>query len=728
MNDWQVRDDATVIGHLHDLETRTLSVRASTANEEDRSVEAVLSTDSAVEVYDWRSGDTIDEVLLSDAVELPEQLPLLAAHSRWSLDDVLGSVRSLTTEESDGHYAIVGRLFFTSGDPDADRAWAKVSQGHLTDVSVGYRVQKSTEIEKGQSAVVGGREFTAANRRLRVVTEWVLREASLVPIGADRKAKTRADQPNNGGPTMRPELREYLETIGLRAEATDAEAWQFLAGLEGEQHERACEIMLEQQRGDAGNQGDDGHDEGDDDNGRSGDDVLAAERSRIARIQELARTDVPRDVVDQAIRDGWDESRASQAFLEAVRGQRMRQDSQPPGGHSRSSETRRTANSLAAGMLIGSGLDPVGVRMHDGRHARRADAITERDADFGDEYRQLSAIDLVRECVRLDTGRDISNPEEAIRAAVSGTSLSRVFTTNMYASLMAGWDETPDTTGWCQVEDAPNFLTQENVTLNAQAYPDRHPRGATAKHATAEDEYEQYKIYRFSKQFVADEQDIIDDRLGALTQMAREMGEAARRVRPDLVYAILLANAAMTDTGNLFNATATTTAGGHANYTTAVLGSAGLKAGITAMGKIRIGEKVLNIRPKFLIVPVDLQWTAKELLNSGELRDTTANTNFMTKNVLAGENLTLVVDDRVGAAGCSDPVSGTAYTGAATYWYLAANQRTVKVVYRRGTGRSPQMRSFNLTQGQWGVGWDISLDIGAKAIDWRGLHWSAGTG
>jgi hypothetical protein len=374
-------------------------------------------------------------------------------------------------------------------------------------------------------------------------------------------------------------------------------------------------------------------------------------------------------------------------------------------------------------MLTANGLDPVGVRMHTGTRVQRAEPLAEQDADFGDEFSGMSAVDLVRECARLDTGRYYRDPEEAMRAATSGTSLDRVFTTNVYAQLMAGYDETPDTTQWCQVEDVPNFMTQEDISLQLQAAPDRHPRGATAKHATAEDTYETYKAYRFSKQFVADEQDIIDDRLGALMQMPREMGQAARRVRPDLVYAILLANGALTATaGALFNSTAETTSGGHANLGSTALGSAGLKAAITGMMKHRIGKKVLNIRPSYLMVPVDLQWTAKELLNSGELRDTTASTNFMTLNVLAGENLTLVVEDRIGAVGCTDPVSGTAYTGSATLYYLAASSRTVKVVYRRGTNRSPQLRSFTLTQGQWGMGWDINLDIGGSAVDYRGLY------
>ena len=38
-------------------------------------------------------------------------------------------------------------------------------------------------------------------------------------------------------------------------------------------------------------------------------------------------------------------------------------------------------------------------------------------------------------------------------------------------------------------------------------------------------------------------------------------------------------------------------------------------------------------------------------------------------------------------AGCTDPETGTAYTGSATNWYLAGANRTVKVIYRAGTGR-----------------------------------------
>jgi hypothetical protein len=102
---------------------------------------------------------------------------------------------------------------------------------------------------------------------------------------------------------------------------------------------------------------------------------------------------------------------------------------------------------------------------------------------------------------------------------------------------------------------------------------------------------------------------------------------------------------------------------------------------------------------------------------------------FYTLNVLQSEGLTLVVDDRIGVSGVTDPTTNTARTGLDTNWFLSAGgARTVRVAYRRGTNRQPQLRSFMLDRGQWGMGWDINMDIGAKALDYRGMHKSAGTG
>ncbi len=736
---------------VFDLTTRSMSVRAASANEDQRSIEATISTDAAVQVYDWRRGELIDEVLRTDGAEMGDQLPLLDTHDRYSLDGVLGSARELRVDA----HSISARLFFTRDDDQADKAWNKARQGHLTDVSVGYRVDESVELQPNQSQTIDGREFTAGERPLRIATRWALREVSLVPIGADKAAKIRDANQTIGShlQTSSPkekdkpmdELRAYLESLGLPTGATDKEVRAYHDGLDGVDKIRADQLLADAQatpppEGTRTAPPEDTAEPERSATPPAADDMdaavrrgIEADRQRGRDIRKLAGDDVSPAIVQRAVEDGWDTPTATAAFLEDVRGQRQAGPGIPgsaPAIHSRSREADCNIRSLAAGMMAGRGMDPTQHSLHSGqRQPRRADQITEQDADRGEDFRGLSAVDLARECAMLDTGRAYRDPEEAVRAAMSGTSLDSVFTTNVYAELIAGWAETPDSTTWCQEEDVPNFLAQEDITLNAQATPDRHPPGATAKHATAEDTAETYQIYRFSKQFVADQQHFLNDRLGALMQMPRELGEAARRVRPDLVYAILHANAAMADTGALFNNTAETTAGGHANLTTAVLGSVGLKAAITAMRKHRIEKKVLNISPRYLLIPVDLEFTAGELLASIRVNHTgDTDAAFPDINLLSRLGITAVVDDRLGAAGCTDPVTGTARTGSATNWFLAGERRTIKVAYLRGTNRQPALRSFQLDRGQWGMGWDVKLDIGAKAIDYRALHSSTGAG
>lgn len=748
-NDLQLRDH-----DRRDIVTRALTLRAATIDEQGRTVEATVATGQPVEVYDYRRNEVIDEILLPDTAELPPQMPMLANHSRWSLRDVLGSIRGL---RADGD-AIVGRLHFADGD-DAEHAWQMVRGGHLTDVSVGYRVHEATEIAPGQTATVRGRQYTAGRRTLRIATRWTPKEGSLVPIGADQAAKIREEISTLDSQeeiTVNPRLRAHLETIGLRKEATEAEAQEFLNRLSAEDRARADAhaAAADGQRNDppaatspapsALPAADDPSAQYSYSSARADAEAfnraIAGERARVRDINALAGQDVPADVRQRAIEDGWSIDQASREFLTAVRA--ARQTAQVPyhatGGPGPASGLN--ARAVAAGLMLGCGIaDPTQYSLHTGRREPTAsDRLTAQDAEQGQRLQRMSAVDLVRQCVLMDTGRlhwDIGEALEAARAAPSGGTLAYVFSTSVYAKLLEGWGEVPDTTTWCDEEDVANFLTQEDITFSANSKLKQLPRGDTAKDATVSDARETYKIGRYARKWVVDEQDILDDRLGAIMRMPQEMGNAARRLRPDLVYALLLANAALADTGALFNSTAVTTTGGHANLTTAVLGATGLKASILAMGAYREADgTVLNIKPRFLIVPSALQWTAKELLTSTAQAYTAAAAAatpslYYPINVLAGEGLTLVVDDRIGAAGVTDPTTDTARTGLDTNWFLSAGgPRTVRVAYRRGTNRQPQLRSFTLDKGQWGIGWDVNMDIGAKALDYRGMHKSAGTG
>lgn len=750
------------------LTTRTIQLRANSVQESTRSVGAVLATDAIVQVRDSSSWQIIDEVLRMDGAIFATRVPLLNNHYRYSLDDVLGSVRDIQTEGGQ----LVGRLYFASEDDLAERAWNKAKQGHITDVSAGYRSLVSVDIPPGQTREVNGKSYTAGVRTLRVTTRWEVREVSLVPVGADSQAKIREGSPlthpvsSNPVRTtaVPPQLRAYLESLGLRADADEAAAWTFYRQCTGEQRSRADALLgssvpppvapaaaptpapaadtLRQASppspaSPAAPAAASPPSNAPAESTRSAPvDPALVERQRIARIHELAGRDVPADLVQRAIHEGMDETRFAPLFLQAVR------DARSPAAsagrtaiHSRSHDSDCDLAALQAALLLrqGCALDRAALNHQVVRVVGnlpawlRADLNADqrqRAMEFGHRFSSLSLVDLCREAVRLDGGRATHDQTDMIRSAVSGGSLSAIFTTTVNAELLASYVEAPDSTrGWVAETDVPNFLAHERAAMGKFGPLSKHARGGEAEHLDTSDSKETSKIARYSGQFVVDEMDIIDDRFGALDAVSPgEMGAAAASLRPDLVYSILLANAALdADSIALFHAS-------HANADTTAFSAAAIETGIAKMAKQRIRSRPLNVRARFVLVPHDLRFSADIFLTSAQRFDgSSTGTAGGVKNPLAELGLQAIAEDRLGAAGVTDPVTGTSYTGSATNWYLSARPgengaRTLVVKYRRGTGRAPQVRSFMLEKGKWGIGWDINLDIGADADDYRGLY------
>jgi hypothetical protein len=722
-----------------------------TIDEESRSVEAVIATESLATPFDMRTMQAVDEVLLMSGVEIEEQATLCDSHPQYrtgmiTTADVRGSVREMRVEGD----KLVGRLFFASDTPSFDM-WTKVRDGHVRQLSVGAIPLEQTEIQPGSRGFVLGKEYRARGRRLFITSRWRVGEVSVLPRGADPQAKIRqasasSDATDAGHSqeesSMNELLRAYLESLGMAKGADEASSNKFIGGLTAEQRAEVERVRLASAGGVAtataappAAQAAGAYPPANPNGTQAGTDgaalervrgeAAAAERTRIAELNRLAGDDVPAEVLRAAIDGGLDVPTASRNFLEAVRARRaavLAGGGQAPAAHSRNHEQDCTLRALQIGLMLRMGMQVVDPQASDTVRQQQA-----RDAEMGDRYRDLSAIDFCREAVRLDGNTVPHRRDELVRAAVSGGNLVSIFTTNVSARLMAAYMEITDTTSdWCVEADVPNFKSNERHALGKTAQPKRLPRGGKAGHATRSASMEGYKIARYAQQFVVDEQDLIDDDLSAIMTMPTEMGIACGRLRPNLVYSIILANAALqADSVALFHTT-------HANIATgggSALALSSLKTAIIAMSKQTEDGVTLNLKPRFLIVPQDLKFTAAEILKSAEVRDTTASTKYGVYNSLQDEQIVLRSDNRLGVAGVTDPVTDTAYPGTATNWLLttsAAEGRTIEVGYRTGTGRRPQVRSFNLTQGQWGIGWDINMDIGAKALGYQSMYWSAG--
>lgn len=765
------------------ITTRSLHVRADTINLDERSVEAVIATERVTRVFDPESFRVIDEVLLAKGADLPEQIIMLDSHIRWGTEWIRGSIKELRVEGDQ----VVGRIFFASNER-SEEDWNLVREGHLTDISVGYRVKDWHDIKANTTETVNGKSYTAAERTLRISTSWRPREGSLTAIGADEAAKIResCDAGGRSAPssspsrpesaTMNPQLRAYLESLGLRKEATEPEARAHLAGLNAEQ-QRHAQTFTDDPPGDP---------PADPPPQRTAPvapapvvpapdlarapvaallqtppvaapdaaTVIAQERQRVVDIQALGREhpDVPVEVVEACCRDDTTVTAAGGLFLAAMRDARtpaVAADRAPAG------IVRMAADELPVRALIAGLKHRAGITVIDPDASETVQQQQQRELEMGERFADCSMIEIVDHSLRFMGVTAPHTREDRFRAAIEASrfhdqnarmrgvdplvqraaggsstgSLVGIFSNIADARLLMSFQEAPDSTrGWVNESDVADFKTTERTRLGKTSNMEKLARGDEAKHATIDDVVESYKLARYAKQFVIDEQDVIDDRFDALLRMPMEMGNAAARLRPDLIYAILLGNPDLADGTALFHASLH---GG--NLITDVLADAGLRTGIQVMGKQVEGDAKLNMIARFLIVPVDLKHTALQLLRSIELRPgaSTPAGQEGTFNPLSTENIEPRSDNRIGVAGVTDPSTGTVFAGTAANWVLVASPLqgpTIEVGYLRGRNRRPVMRAFVLDKGRWGIGFDVNHDIEAQAMAFHGLVKSTGAG
>lgn len=780
-----------------DLTVRSIQVRASSINEQARTVDAIMATQTPARIYDWETEREIDEILIASGATHDGQLPLLDTHSRWSMSDQVGSVRNIRTEDE----SIIGQMHFASGIAKAEDAWQLVRQRHADAVSIGYLVDDHhrIDIQPGQSREVNGTTYTASpDRPLRISLSWHIKELSLVPIGADPNARIREEaQPpyprrttkprphrasRKESRTMNQKLRTYLESIGLRADASAAQAWTFFAGLTGDQRSGAEKLvqrsefaLARMESEDEDERADDADDEEseDDDEEREededdedreddeeGDDgkksrassrrvnrrharrprsrsprdieraAARAERQRITEIRALAGEHTPAEVIDRCIENGCTVNEAGRIILQAERQSTPAALGAMPAGGSNgvpAAHIRQDVDSetMTASLIMRAGLPmsriPVSRNLIGDQRTQRQEQL----ANMGERFESMSIYEICVESLRMAGVPDPYNRNERIRAAMttrsSTGSFSNIFSGLINAGLMEAYETFPDTSrAFCIETDVNDFKTNERYLVGKGSGLEKIARGEEAPHHSYGDSKESYNIGRYGKQMVFDEQDVIDDNLQVFTETPIEIGQAAAQLVPDLVYYLLGSNPTLNaDSTALFH-------NDHNNTASDALALAAIASGRAAIATQAQDGRNLNLAPTHIIAAQALWATLNQLLHSMEVRTSEALTSggaqFGTANPLRGLNLQPIVESRIDN-GVTDPDSGGTVAASSTAWYMvAAKRNTIEIGFLKGTGRRPQMRSFVLDQGKWGIGWDIKHDVGAMVRDYRALY------
>ncbi len=312
-------------------------------------------------------------------------------------------------------------------------------------------------------------------------------------------------------------------------------------------------------------------------------------------------------------------------------------------------------------------------------------------------------------------GRHVPSDErEIVQRAMETGSTALDLAGLVNTSILTGFRAAPDSTaGWVRTVPLPNFLAAKIAAVKTAPVMKRLASGQTAVSTGFSVTAEGWALARFAASFELDEQDLLNSPFDMIAIAVEEMGAQARRLVPDLVYSVLLNNAAMADGVAIFDAA------GRSNLGTPVLAAAGLKTGIGAVGNQVLtdvdGNPVhRNLMPRFLLVPPELFGTGKEIV----------------RGMQTGENDFIVrAESRLGTAGVVNPMNDSVVAGTATNWLLTcpSDQAAGVVVGSLNGKMEPSIRTYSLDQGQWGMGVDIIFDLAATALTPEALYWSTGT-
>lgn len=266
-------------------------------------------------------------------------------------------------------------------------------------------------------------------------------------------------------------------------------------------------------------------------------------------------------------------------------------------------------------------------------------------------------------------------------------------------AILLGWEENDETFGkWTKKGQLSDFKTAHRVGLGAFPSLRKVREGAEYKYVTLNDKGETIALATYGELFSITRQAIINDDMNMLTDVPMKFGRAAKATVGDLVYAVLIDNEKMSDKKALFSTD-------HKNMLTGGMDVETISAGRTAMRQQKEGERTLNIRPAFMLVPTTLETQAIQVVKSGSVKGADVNANIINPVRDLAE---IIAEPRLDEASTKD-------------WYMASRQGsdTIEVAYLNGIDVPyiDQLEGFTSD----GVTTKVRIDAGVAPVDYRGL-------
>lgn len=530
-------------------------------------------------------------------------------------------------------------------DEQSETIFQKVQSGTLQGVSVGYAIYRYEVLEDEDTKSTNGR----FNGPAYVVTDWEPLEISIVSVPADPTVGVgrSAEEIHTSIDTQEDNTRMDQEKT---LEVQEVKSTPVETGITQEDLQKAME----------------------------------QERKRTSEITALFR-DFDVEGADEAIVMGVSVDEARAMVMDQLRARNK--GVSVTMGEAESDKFRAAAQDA---VLMAAGI-PV------------ADA-----APGAQELRGHSMVELAREALQREGLKaNFGDNMELARQAINSTSTFPAIMANLAnKSVMVGFNEAETTYQiWAGKGSNRDFKEAARVALSEAGNLELVPEGGQFQQDFLGEASARTKVATYGKLFSLTRQAIINDDLGLFSKIATKYGSAAKRLVNKMVYAQLTGNVKMQDNIALFD-----TKHGNVAGTGEALSVKAIAKAITAMRRQKgiTGDATLNITPKYLVVPPELEMTAYQIVNS------TAAVDGVNSGVVNPYKGRFVV---VADAELTDPDA----------WYLVADASqhdTIEVTYLNGveTPRLETRQGFDVD----GIEYKVAFDCGVSALDFRGVFKNAG--
>jgi hypothetical protein len=423
---------------------------------------------------------------------------------------------------------------------------------------------------------------------------------------------------------------------------------------------------------------------------------MAEETRRIQAIRSTCDGKHP-DIEAQAIEEGWDVTKTELHVLRASRPQvpvaMQGAGSRLPGGNPQVFE---------AVALMASGLPSSRVQ------ALYAEPVLEA----ADKLRGIGVQEFCEMACGQQLPRFRRDATGWLQAAFSSASLPGVLSNIANKMLLEGYNYVED--AWrriAKIASVNDFKEHTRYRMTGSFKFQQVGPDGEIKHGQLDEQQFGQKADTHGIMFALTRQMIINDDLGAFTDIPRQIGMGAAEAIAEAVWALWLRNPTQADGKAFFHAD-------HNNYSEGAdtaLSIDGLTAAeILFAQQVKPNGKPLGIMPSLLLVPPGLKVAAEMLMKSLQLNETTTtNKPKPSTNPHAGKF------DVVSSV----YLSNTSFTGASNKaWYLLADPNrlsAIEVAFLNGVDR-PTVEKTDADFSTLGVQFRGYIDFGVREQDHRG--------